>query len=142
MTTSAASVIADTSGLLAYYNADEPAHEAVKNAVEASDDRLVVSPFVIAELDYLLATRVGVEAELDVLAELSAGAYDLPALAATDLAACHEVIGKYRDRAIGLTDASLVVLAERYATRTILTLDHRHFTVVRPLQGKRFTLLP
>jgi predicted nucleic acid-binding protein len=52
------------------------------------------------------------------------------------------VIGRYRDQAIGVTDASLVVLAERYATRTILTLDRRHFDVLRPLQGKRFALLP
>jgi predicted nucleic acid-binding protein len=135
-------VIADTSGLLAYYNINEPAHEAVRNAIETSDGPLVISPFVIAELDYLLATRVSIDAELAVLTELSSGAYELPALACADLAACSAVIGKYRDQDVGVTDASLVVLAERYATRTILTLDRRHFQVLRPLQGKRFTLLP
>ena len=34
------------------------------------------------------------------------------------------------------------MLADRYHTRTILTLDHRHFTTLRPLTGGRFTLLP
>jgi uncharacterized protein len=135
-------VIADTCGLLAFYNVAEPAHESVKDAIEASDSPLVVSPFVIAELDYLLGTRLTIDAELAVLAELSTGAYELPALAAADLTACRTVIGNYRDQEIGVTDASLVVLAERYATRTILTLDRRHFDALRPLQGKRFALLP
>jgi predicted nucleic acid-binding protein len=49
---------------------------------------------------------------------------------------------RYRDQAIGLTDASLVVLADRFRTRTLLTLDHRLFDVVRPLSGGRFRLLP
>lgn len=135
-------MIADTSGLLAYYNVAEPAHLAVKHAIEASGAPLVVSPFVIAELGYLLRARLTIDAELAVLAELGTGAYELPAFAAADLTACHTVIGKYRDQEIGVTDASLVVLAERYATRTILTLDRRHFDVLRPLQGKRFDLLP
>ena len=41
-----------------------------------------------------------------------------------------------------IADASIVVLAERYSTRRILSLDHRHFDVLRPLSGGRFTLLP
>ena len=53
-----------------------------------------------------------------------------------------DVVAKYPDRSIGVADASLVALASRYRTRTILTLDRRHFTVVRPLDGGRFTLLP
>jgi hypothetical protein len=33
-------------------------------------------------------------------------------------------------------------LAARHATRTIVTLDRRHFDVLRPLTGGRFTILP
>lgn len=135
-------MIADTSGLLAYYNAAEPAHDRVRSAVESATEPLVVSPFVIAELDYLVATRLGVTAELAVLEELASGAYELPTLSAADLAACGQVVRKYRDQEIGIADASLVVLAERYDTRTILTLDHRHFDVLRPLQGRKFTVVP
>ncbi len=44
---------------------------------------------------------------------------------------------------IGLADASVVVLAERYGTYDILTLDERHFRAMRPLTGRRsFRLLP
>ena len=70
-------MIVDTSGLLAFFNSGEPAHEAAVAAVASATSPLVVSPFVIAELDYLLLTRLGVDAELLVLAELSGGAWHL-----------------------------------------------------------------
>jgi predicted nucleic acid-binding protein len=70
-------VIVDTSALLAFFDASEPDHEAVA-AVIAEADALVVSPYVVAELDYLVATRHGVDDELAVLDELTGGAWDLP----------------------------------------------------------------
>lgn len=135
-------IIADTSGLLALYNQREPTHRHVRAAVAANPGPLVVSPFVVAELDYLVTTRMGPEAELSVLAELAGGAYELAAIDAQELDECRRVVERYRDQEIGVADASLVVLAARYATRTILTLDRRHFEVVRPLGGGRFELLP
>ena len=135
-------IIADTSGLLAFFNSREPAHEAAREAVLAARRTLVVSPYVIAELDYLVATRLGVAAELDLLRELAAGGYVLPDLDADDLAVCARVIDRYRDQAIGLADASFVALADRYRSRTLLTLDRRRFEVLRPIAGGRFELLP
>lgn len=135
-------IIADTSGLLALFNRTEPDHESVRKLVAGLSEPMVVSPYVVAELDYLVATRVGVEAELTVLGELAGGAYVLPGLEATELTTCAQVIARYRDQSVGVADASLVVLADRFSTSEILTLDHRHFDVLRPLSGGRFTLLP
>ena len=135
-------IIADTSGLLALFNKREPSHDAVRAVVGAGDGPLVVSPYVIAELDYLVATRLGIEAEIAVLDELAGGAYDLAEIDAEGLQRCREVIVRYRDLDIGVADASLVVLAHDRRTRTVLTLDHRHFRVLRPLDGGRFRLLP
>lgn len=135
-------IIADTSGLLALYNQREPAHQRVRAAVEANPGPLVVSPYVVAELDHLVATRMGLDAALTVLVELAGGAYELAAISAPELDECRQVVERYRDQEIGVADASLVVLARRYATRTILTLDRRHFEVVRPIGGGRFKLLP
>ena len=134
-------IIADTSGLLALFNRRELAHERVASAVAEAPGPLVISPFVVAELDYLLATRLGVEAELAVLRELAAGAYELSSLGPGDLEVCADLVARYRDQEIGVTDASLVVLARRHQTRTILTLDHRHFGVLRPLDGGHFKLV-
>jgi predicted nucleic acid-binding protein len=135
-------IVADTSGLLAFFNQREPAHVDVRRAVESTDETLVVSPYVLAELDYLVATRVGVDAELTVLRELSGGAYELAALNAEDVGECARLVERYGELEIGLADASLVVLARRYSTRTLLTLDRRHFQVMRPLDGGRFRLVP
>jgi uncharacterized protein len=135
-------IVADTSGLLALFNRGEPRHAAVRDLVAATADRLVVSPYVSAELDYLVATRIGVDAELAILAELAGGAYELADFAPDDLHRARRVIERYHDQEIGLADASLVVLADRWGTRELLTLDHRHFDVVRPLTGGRFRLLP
>lgn len=135
-------IIADTSGLLSFFNKAEPSHSAVLGVVERNEGTMIVSPFVLAELDYLIATRVGVDTELLVLAELAGGAYELAQFEAADLEQAKEVIERYRDQQIGLADASLVVLADRYETRRILTLDRRHFEALRPLQGGRFRIEP
>ncbi|MEX1343153.1 MAG: PIN domain-containing protein [Candidatus Limnocylindrales bacterium] len=135
-------IIADTSGLLALFNRTEPEHATVRDLVARQGEPMIVSPYVVAEIDYLVATRVGVRAELEILAELGGGAYVLPEIGAEDLTRIVEVLGKSRDQQIGVADASIVLLAARYGSKSLLTLDHRHFGVLRPLQGGRFKLLP
>lgn len=135
-------MIVDTSALLAFFDRSEPDHDAVTRALLESDEPLAVSPFVLAELNYLVATRHGTDVELLVLADLAGGAWELPAFGADDLAAARRVIEQYADQAIGLADASIVILAERLGTRSIATLDRRHFEMLRPLAGGRFVLEP
>ena len=134
-------IILDTSALFAFLRTGDPDNEAV-TGVLLTKEPLIVSPFVIAELDYLVEARAGVRAELQMLADIASGAYELPVLSAADLIACAGVIDKYADQRVGVTDASLVVLAERYQTRRICTLDHRHFGVMRGTDGIPFELLP
>ncbi len=134
-------VIADTSALLAFFDASEPDHKAVSEVLSAADT-LVVSPYVVAELDYLVATRHGVDNELAVLDELASGAWQLAAFDEQELRRARGVIASYRDQEIGLADASIVVLAERYRTRRIASLDRRHFDVLKPIDGGYFEVLP
>jgi uncharacterized protein len=135
-------VIVDTSALLAYFNAREPDHQAVSGVIDSNDELLVVSPYVVAELDYLIAKRIGVDAELEVLRELSSGAWELADVGVAELELATSIIEKYRDQDIGVADASMVVLADRYHTRRIVTLDRRHFDVLRPIGGGRFSVRP
>ena len=133
-------MIADTSGLLALFNSREPKHEHIRGVVESLAEPLVVSPFVVAELDYLVATRLGTSAELAVLDELGGGAYDLPHLDQNDIQHCAQIVRDYGDQEIGIADASIVLLANRYETIDILTLDERHFRVLKSLTGSHFNL--
>lgn len=67
-------MIVDTSVLLALFDASDPRHEAVNRAVTGHREPLV-SPYVVAELDYLVANHHGTAAELAVLRELVGGAW-------------------------------------------------------------------
>jgi len=135
-------VIVDTSAILAFFDRDEPDHEAVAAVLSQTSEPLVVSPYVIAEVDYLIGTRLGVAAEIAALRELAGGAWDLAPIDSIDLARTVPIIERYADDAIGVADASNVVLADRYRTTTVATLDRRHFSVLRPLSGGYFAILP
>ncbi len=131
-------LIVDTSGLVAALVSHQRLHAAALEALEAEEGRLVLSPFVLA-VHLVLSSRGGAEVELGwFLEDVSAARYELPGFSSTDVGAAGEVIARYRDLGIGLADASLVVLAERYGTRRILTLDERHFRTLRASDGSTF----
>ena len=135
-------MIVDTSALLAFFDSAEPRHRDVAQAIEAAGEPLVVSPYVIAELDHLVATRHGVKAELAVLDELGGGAWELACLDVAELRTARTIVDRYADQRIGLADASNVVLAQRFGQTSIATLDRRHFSVLRALDGSALTLVP
>jgi predicted nucleic acid-binding protein len=135
-------IVLDTSGLLSAIDAGQRLHEPAASVLRREERPAVLSPFVLAEVDHLLATRVGVDAELALLREVAAGAYQLAAFDARDVETATGIIRRYGDLAVGLADASIVVLAARHETNRILTLDERHFRALRPLRGSRsFRLL-
>lgn len=134
-------MICDTSGLLAALWPDQPESEECIAAMNAAES-LVVPSTVLAELDYMIDQRVGPQAAIAAIRELSSGEYDIPPFSGSDLALAAEVMTTYVDLRLGLVDASLIVLAKRYKTRDILTLDQRHFRVVRSLSGRPFRILP
>ena len=135
-------ILLDTSGLLAAVDASQRHHSAAVAALRAAEPPWALSPFVLAELDYLLATRVGQAAERAMLGEVGRGVYRLESFDAAEVAAAERVIAKHASLEIGLADASIVVLAERYRLRDVLTLDERHFRALRGPGGRPFRLLP
>lgn len=135
-------IVLDTSILLAFLWAPDPAHDPAVALLNDERGPFIVSPYVVAELDYLLLKKGGVSLELVAIEELSDGAYELPVIGAADLISCFSVLSTYREHSIGITDASLVVLADRYGTNRIATLDRRHFSILRSLSGQAFSLLP
>ncbi len=135
-------IVLDTSGLLAALDAGQRRHRQARAALAADPGPLLLSPFVLAELDHLLLTRVGVKAEAALLREVAAGAYDLVAFDADDVAAAATLVERYQALQVGVADASVAVIAARSKTTRLLTLDERHFRSIRPLWGEAFTLLP
>ena len=135
-------IILDTSGLLAAIDASQRQHHEARRALESAPPPWLLSPFVLAELDYLLAARVGEAAERAVLAEVGRGVYRLETFDADDIAAAERFIGRHAGLGLGLADASIAILANRHEVRDLLTLDERHFRALRGPGGRPFRLLP
>ena len=75
-------ILLDTSGLWAALDAHQPQHTAAKAAIGSSGGPLALSPFVLAELDYLVSTHVSTTAARALLGEVGRGAYRLEPMAA------------------------------------------------------------
>jgi predicted nucleic acid-binding protein len=135
-------MVCDTSGLLAAFDRDQRSHAAARAALQDHAGPRILSPFVLAELDYFVAGRMGADAEAVLLEDVAHGAYRLEELSADDVGVAAGVVSGYRDLGVGLADASIVVLAARHRTTKVLTLDRRHFAAMRPLWGEAFELLP
>ena len=135
-------IVLDTGGLYAALDANEALHGRAVAALIAATPPRAVSPFVLAELDYLIASRVGHPAQISLIDEVARGAYQLDLFSSEDLAHAGRIMERYADLRIGLADASVVVLANRHRTLDLLCTDERHFRALRGTGGKPFRLLP
>ena len=135
-------LIIDSSGLLAAIDGGQEDHIGAREVIESGRGPLLISPFVLAELDYMILTRMGQGRELALLGEVARGAYRLEYFSEEDVAEAMEIVERYADFRIGLADASNVVLANHHDTLDVLTLDERHFRTLRGPGGLPFRVLP
>ena len=135
-------IVLDTSGLLAAIDGSQRHHRAAAAVLAAASAPRILSPFVLAELDYLLGSRVGPAAQDRLLEQVESGVYGLEPFDKDDVASARAVLDRYRDLGLGIADASIVVLAARHGTRDLLTLDERHFRALRDPRGLPFRLFP
>lgn len=135
-------IVVDTSGLLAALFPDQRRHAECARVLTEREGPFILSPFVLAELDYLVAKLANVETELRLLRDVASGAYALAPFLAGDVQEANSLIEKYSDLGVGLADASIVVLARRHRTRDVLTLDERHFRCLPGPGEWPFRILP
>jgi predicted nucleic acid-binding protein len=135
-------ILVDTSGILAAMFPDQNWHEECAEALLRAEPPRIVSPFVLAEADFLIQKFGGVDAEAAFLEEIGRRAYELATFDEDDVEEARHMIMKYRSLRIGLADASIAVLAARYNSFDVLTLDERHFRAIRPAPRKSFRILP
>lgn len=137
-------LLLDSGGLLAAIDSRQRGHSEAREVLEGYDDPRppLLSPFVLAELDYMVLTRMGPRRELALLGEVARGAYRLEPFSTADVAEAVATIQRYAGLEIGLADASIVVLANRHDALDVLTFDERHFRVLPGPQGRPFRLLP
>ncbi|WP_323139098.1 PIN domain-containing protein [Streptomyces microflavus] len=140
--------MADTNALYRLLDPRLTGREAHKEGL-ASISHLIISPFVLAELDYLITTKAGARQSL-VAARFIEGnvatrRFEVPPVGvhlSTAIAVAEGYVDADGGKGIGMADAMNVALAAAYRTEIIFTSD-RHFRTVRPLTGhKAFRLLP
>ena len=135
-------ILLDTSGLLAALFVDQRRHAECARVFTEAEGPLVLSPFVLAELDYLVAKLAGEAVERELLAEVARGAYRLAEVDARDVEEARVVIERHGGLGVGLADAMTVVLSRRLGCLDVLTLDERHFRVLRGFKDRPFRVLP
>ncbi|WP_330290806.1 type II toxin-antitoxin system VapC family toxin [Streptomyces sp. NBC_00576] len=128
--------VADTSVLLAIYNRKDAHHESAVRALSLAE-RLVVSPLVLAELDYHLTTKISGRAAADALASMRAWAstdrLQLVAVGWPLLSDAERLMRTYADHdAIGMTDAVNALLAWTFRQPVVLSFDHHYRDVIAP----------
>jgi uncharacterized protein len=138
----AVTVVADSGALYALYDKRDDHHQAIVDAFAAVAGPVVVPSALLSEVDYLLRRFLGIDAELDFLRSLDDGAFLLEPFTEADVSRVCELVERYRDLDIGLADAAVVATAERLHTRTLLTVDQRHFRALRHRDGSAFVLWP
>ncbi len=135
-------LIIDTGPLYASLDAADPDHQACAQLLESTNEPLVIPSPVLVEAEWLATSRIGPDGFDPVLASVEEGSLGVIDLQRTDWARVRELCRQYLDLPLGLVDASMVAVAERLDETKVATLDHRHFTVVRPSHTHALTLLP
>ncbi len=134
-------MITDTGVVYAAMDRNDPSHASCVELLERTGDALVVPSPVLVELDWIGDAR-GLPVLDAALTSVESGSIEVIDLSPADYARIRDLCRQYRDLGLGMVDASVVAVAERLGEGTIATLDHRHFSVVRPLHVDAFTLVP
>lgn len=135
-------LLVDTNIWLADGDRRSAHHHACAQLLADHPGELAAPVPVIAETAWLLLDRGGPAAQSAFLALVSTGRLDAVDLTAADWDRVLELVETYADLALDVIDASLIAVAERLGQRTIATLNHRDFAVVRPAHCDAFALVP
>ena len=138
-------IVVDTGPLVAAALTSDANHQPCVElfaSLRMNNERLVVPPFVVTEVCYLLARSGGSKPETAFVRSLATEDFTIGPVTPAGLDRAADLIGQYADLRLGMVDASVVALAEQLGVAEIATLDRRHFSVVRPRHVDAFTLLP
>lgn len=134
--------ILDTGFLLAIANSRDRHHRRVMEVALTIEDDLVAPITILPEVTYLIGSRMGHEALRAFLRELVASQVLVESVNKADLQRSIEVLETYADSRLDFVDATVVAIAERLGVTRILTIDRRHFAIIRPRHCAYFELLP
>lgn len=122
--------------------ADDADHERCVPLLQPQPERRVVPAPVLVELDHLLGRELGADAFPSLLDTIRAGELDVEDLTASDYERAAELMRTYADLEVGFVDCAVLAITERLGEPRLATLDHRHFSTMRPRHVESLELLP
>lgn len=136
-------ILVDAGPLIAGLDRIDRHHEQCSQLLQDLPGPLLVPGTIIAEVCYMLAREdIPPSVEALFLQSFAHGYLECPEFIPADFARMAELVERYGDFPLGGSDASVIALAERLDVHTVLTLDRRHFEVVRPAHVNTLELLP
>lgn len=139
-------MLVDTGPLVAALNRRDGQHHACRKLLDSRAGELLVTPYVVAEVCWLVSSRIGAAAEANVIDAVVAGELRQVVLGEDELRRVAELLHQYANlhggQGLSVADASVIAVAEHRGINEIATLDVTDFSLVRPRHVPYFTLLP
>ena len=134
-------VLVDTGPLLALYSQRDAHHAACEQLFDSLPIGKAYTCWpVITEAAYMLRKRP--DHRDDLLQAVLDGDLVILRLRERDLEPVRDIFAKYHDQDVNLADACLLHLADREQINAVFTLDRRHFSVFRKVDGSALHVLP
>jgi predicted nucleic acid-binding protein len=135
-------LIVDSSVLYAALDARDRDHDRCAELLRQTEEIILVPAPVFPEVDALAAREGAPLALVGVLRDVQSGALLVEELVFEDYVRVGSLMEQYADLDLGFVDAAIVATVERLGERKLATLDHRHFSVVRPRHVEVLELVP
>lgn len=132
----------DSGFLYALLNQTERQHKAVTNAFAQTPGPWLLPTPAVTEVAYLLMKFSGPSSLALFLENLPSSNVRLIEPNEEDYLRAAQLVRQYDDAPLDLVDSLIIATAERLQITTILTLDRRHFHLVRPRHCAAFDILP
>jgi uncharacterized protein len=135
-------LVVDTGVVLASIEPRDDHHLRCSNLLANAREKRIVPSVVLVEVEYLLGSTRQVDVFVRFLDDCTRGAFVIEELQPVDYTRIGELLQTYADLRVGFVDAAVLAIVERLREPKLATLDHRHFTVMRPRHVEALKLLP
>ncbi|WP_280396615.1 type II toxin-antitoxin system VapC family toxin [Nocardia carnea] len=133
-------LIVDANVLVAVMNRRDKRNQEMRALLASRSDEFVITPYVVAEVTYLLQKYAGAHAEIQFMEAVAKGTFR-EEFDPADTRRIIELMRQFAGFPLGAADASLIAVAERLAIKEIATVDN-HFRAVKTSGLDYLTILP
>ncbi len=135
-------LVVDSGVLIAALVPSDDDHTSCSQLLDQATERLVVPAPVLPELDYFCTVSKHPHQFDFVLRNAQKGALEIAELTEPGYARVRELFLAYVHLGVGFVDCAVLAIVERLKETKLATLDHRHFSAMKPAHVEALELLP